>query len=677
VALKEQMQKFNDDSHKSIMKQLKNATALNDIYFKNYGTLGEQKKLQEGYNKALGLTLETHKLDSEILGEHIKAQEDIFKAKIAEKDITEERIKEETDNFKEILEELKRQKKIKDEAASLEDRRIDYQKSSLTRLSKLTIQSEIFKKVQMAALNPAHALLNLFSLILETTLKITQVYDQQRAELAKLAGITDSYNEALANSAYHGRQYALSAQEAMEGTRDLISAFQRLSELTKEQIANIGALSGALKQFGLDAAKNMNEAMMIFRMGADESALLARRLFDVGDALGPTMAKQISEQFGPSMSKLAAYTKDRAIKTLEGLAVQARATGLDLSKLLGIAEQFDTFDGAAQAVGRLNSMLGGDYLNSVQMLYATETQRIDMIREGIRMSGRQFSDMERFERKAVANAIGVTDIAEAMKLLGTEQERFDELAAKAAAAGLTIDQFNEKVAATKDIGKKWAAVLQNLGVVMKPIVDFLHWITNLMVKAATGTNKWIVGLITLGVVLLGLYGLFKLYTVGITVFAKALVAAATAAGPMAVGLETISAAAVAGSVGLGIMAAVFVAIGLALLAAGHGAKALGEGIAAPLKALKELGGTAAKFAIIKEITTLYTSMSKISPINALSATKAVEALHKVIIDANYKKSERKEIKVVVDHKNLGEFQKTLTAAIITAVKQSAGRAMKN
>ena len=48
---------------------------------------------------------------------------------------------------------------------------------------------------------------------------------------------------------------------------------------------------------------------------------------------------------------------------------------LGIGDLITIAAQFDTFEKSASAVGRLNAMLGGPFLNSVQMVYATESER--------------------------------------------------------------------------------------------------------------------------------------------------------------------------------------------------------------------------------------------------------------------------------------------------------------
>ena len=109
----------------------------------------------------------------------------------------------------------------------------------------------------------------------------------------------------------------------------------------------------------------------------------------------------------------------------EGLQKQAKVTGLSVDQLLGlVGEKFDTFEGAGQAVGKLNAILGGPYLNSIDMLNSTEEQRLEMIKAAIDASGVQFDQLNRFEQKAFASALG-TDVdtlrRSMMNLSETEQ----------------------------------------------------------------------------------------------------------------------------------------------------------------------------------------------------------------------------------------------------------------
>ena len=113
-----------------------------------------------------------------------------------------------------------------------------------------------------------------------------------------------------------------------------------------------------------------------------------------------------------------------------------------MQALVDVASQFDTFEGAATAVGRLNGMLGGPYLNSIEMVYATEEERLKTMQQAMQASGRQFKDLSRYEKKAVAAAAGFKSVGdamfffnkEAMNPVAREAAEGQESLAKAAAA---------------------------------------------------------------------------------------------------------------------------------------------------------------------------------------------------------------------------------------------------
>ena len=110
------------------------------------------------------------------------------------------------------------------------------------------------------------------------------------------------------------------------------------------------------------------------------------------------------------------------------LSMQSKSTGLSVDQLLGVVEQFDTFEGAGKAVGKLNSIMGGPYLNSIDMLNASEEKRVEILKQSMKQSGMNFKQMGKYEQKMIASALGV-DVAEARKLFGaeTEEEKLEAL----------------------------------------------------------------------------------------------------------------------------------------------------------------------------------------------------------------------------------------------------------
>ena len=133
-------------------------------------------------------------------------------------------------------------------------------------------------------------------------------------------------------------------------------------------------------------------------------------------------AETIATDFAAAAKDLAAYTYPEMLAVFSGLEAQVAATGVSLDVLMGITKKFDTFESAASAVGDLNAMLGGPYLNTLDMINATEEERISLLQDMMEQGGKTWETMGRFERKAIAEALG-TSVQDAARLMqGTRGE---------------------------------------------------------------------------------------------------------------------------------------------------------------------------------------------------------------------------------------------------------------
>ena len=125
----------------------------------------------------------------------------------------------------------------------------------------------------------------------------------------------------------------------------------------------------------------------------------------------------VFEDFNAVSKDLAFYGKD-VVEVFQGLEKQSKATGLSVQELVSISgKSFDTFDGAAQKVGKLNAILGGPYLNSIDMLNASEEERIELLTQSMDMAGQTFSELNKYEQLAIADALGV-DVDTARRMFG-------------------------------------------------------------------------------------------------------------------------------------------------------------------------------------------------------------------------------------------------------------------
>jgi len=194
----------------------------------------------------------------------------------------------------------------------------------------------------------------------------------------------------------------------------------------------MGVFTAKMQQAGIDG-KITSETFQLLNktMGLQGQELIdtTDKLKNFGQAIKVSVGKLLLDM-SAAAPVLAAHGKNM-VNVFKGLAAQAEVTGMQMGDLLGIAGQFDTFDQSADAVGKLNSILGGPYLNSIEMVYMSEEERIQAMRDSLELSGKSWDSMGRFEKKAVAAAAGINDAAKANEFFGTTSEAMADAAAKA------------------------------------------------------------------------------------------------------------------------------------------------------------------------------------------------------------------------------------------------------
>ena len=85
-------------------------------------------------------------------------------------------------------------------------------------------------------------------------------------------------------------------------------------------------------------------------MNAKQAADMTAQVARLGKEIGITGTKMIND-FKAASGRLAIFGNNN-IKVLKGLAAAAKATGIEMQSLISIAQQFDTFDKAADQAGQ-------------------------------------------------------------------------------------------------------------------------------------------------------------------------------------------------------------------------------------------------------------------------------------------------------------------------------------
>lgn len=211
----------------------------------------------------------------------------------------------------------------------------------------------------------------------------------------------------------------ITGEDNMLALEALSDSFIGLTTYSEEAISSMQVATAQLTKVGVSSAmsaKGMDS--LVTAMGkTPEQAGKIQESFVQMAAKNRLALSSVSQAFAENSSRFVGYG-EQMTKVLAGLAEQSLKTGVSISGLVKITQQFDTFEGAANAVGNLNAILGGDYLNSIELLTASDDERIKILKDGVAASGMQWSSMNRFQQMAVANAAGISDLNEASKIFG-------------------------------------------------------------------------------------------------------------------------------------------------------------------------------------------------------------------------------------------------------------------
>jgi hypothetical protein len=319
--------------------------------------------------------------------------------------------------------------------------------------------------------------LDVFKKLIAEGFNLSMALDSVNAELSRSTGlfqetgtIVDQQAKTIRKVESANRILGVTAQEtaqAMGALQSSMADFTRMSKSDQDSILNTATVMQELQVSAGTSAQIFDKATKSLGYQNNEIRGIADELHATAQSLGVPF-KQIADDFNMVATELAFYGES-AIDVFKDLSKQSKATGLSMQQLLKIGgEAFNTFDGAAQKVGRLNAILGGPYLNSIDMLNASEAERIDLIKQSMDASGQMFNDLSKYEQMAIADALGVST-EEARRLFGEldasqemdirQKEKMEETARKAQA---TMDKLTN--------------AFMSLVVALDPVVGFFSLI---------------------------------------------------------------------------------------------------------------------------------------------------------------------------------------------------------
>ena len=263
----------------------------------------------------------------------------------------------------------------------------------------------------------------------------------------------------------------IQAGVGLEDTVAAISAlkneFTDFTYLNQEQQLEVAETTTLLNKLGFSfstQASIIQDATQALGMNVDEAQALLLDLASTARSLGVDV-NELGAQFNQNIDFIVRFGEDGQ-EVFEEMAVAAKALGLEMNSLIKITDSFKTFDEGARIVGRFNAILGGPFLNSIDMLnaaYEDPIEGIKMLRDGFDAAGRSIEELGGAELEALSSALGLTT-SETKKLLGATNEELE-------IQRIEQEQLAETAQAAQDVMTQLSNAFKQILADGKPFID--------------------------------------------------------------------------------------------------------------------------------------------------------------------------------------------------------------
>jgi hypothetical protein len=220
-----------------------------------------------------------------------------------------------------------------------------------------------------SSLTPTNLLAAAVDKVVANTKKLFFDMDKSFSEFEKKAGGVDAFKGRMDDLRRSNVEYGVSIEDAGRAFSDLktqFAGFAGVSAATQNALADTTAKMEKLGVSSGETIKIQNMLVKGFQMTGEQAGQAQKQLMATAKAMGLPM-QQVVKEFANASNGLKAHGANMQ-KVFIDLQNQSKNLGIEFGRLQEITGKFDTFEGAADAAGQLNAMLGGDYLNSIQLL---------------------------------------------------------------------------------------------------------------------------------------------------------------------------------------------------------------------------------------------------------------------------------------------------------------------
>ena len=260
--------------------------------------------------------------------------------------------------------------------------------------------------------------------VVEATVALAVEQDAAAVAFNKSTGQAGEYTSQIQGLERSMFNAGVTSGEAGQAFADLFNTVTDFSNMSKGTQMNLAKTVAVLNELGVSSSESAQSIQFLTKVmgqSTTQAADQTREIFAFAQELGVSAAG-MSADFIKMQPQIAALG-DTGVQAFKDLQAQAKATGMSFDSLLSITAKFDTFAGAADQVGKLNAIMGGPFLNTLEMVATTDpAERMRKLSEGINASGLSFDQMSYYQKKAMTSAAGLNSEMELAMLMSGKLE---------------------------------------------------------------------------------------------------------------------------------------------------------------------------------------------------------------------------------------------------------------
>jgi len=321
-------------------------------------------------------------------------------------------------------------------------------------------------------LKATEAARSLMNTAVRATKELAFAQDSAYTGFAKMTGQTGALRSEMLGLERSMFQYGVSIQGALKTQSALFSVVTQFTQMTARERNELAQTTAILDRFGVSAevtAQNMQIMTTQMGMGASETAGLSTQLYTFAQQSGIATTK-VAGDFAALAPQLTVFG-DRSKFVFMQLEMAAKQSGFAIERLVGVATGFDRFDTAADSVGRLNAILGGPYLSTIQMVMTTNpVERMQMLSDAVSRAGKSFDDLAYYERLSLVEGLKLQSVGELAMLMRGQFKMLDNSVMQ---TGAQFEQLARQEREYNNVLEEYQQIVRSLAAELLPLVRSL------------------------------------------------------------------------------------------------------------------------------------------------------------------------------------------------------------